>query len=99
MRRVIACALDGAELDDRLRAWQRLADEHLREQTEVRGGVALAYADAAGVEETVRRLARLEGACCGWATWRVERAAGAVRLEVTAPAGGEAALRAMFAPR
>ena len=88
----IACSLQHAELDERLAAWRRLADRHLRERQEIPGGVALTYAPAAA--DALRELAALETQCCAWATWRVDGA----RLEVTAPGDGEAAVRSMFAP-
>jgi hypothetical protein len=91
----IACSLDRAALDERLAAWARLGDAHLRERIEISGGLALVYADAAGA--TVRELARLESECCAWASWRVMPEDGAVRLEVTAPGDGAIAVRSMFA--
>ena len=90
----IACSLDRAELDERLLLWRRVGEEHLRERVEIPGGLALVYGGAA--EGTVRELARLEGGCCAWASWRVTRDDGAVRLEVTAPGDGAAAVRSMF---
>lgn len=96
---MVACSLRAAERDDRLRAWRRLADEHLREQADVPGGVAMTYAGVAGVAETVHRLARLERECCAWATWRVAIRDGGVRLEVTTSADHEAAPRSMLASR
>src|SRR5438105_2981016 len=91
----IACSLDRAELDERLHAWARLGDAHLRERREIPGGLSLIYAGVA--EDGVRELARLEGRCCAWASWLVTREDDEVRLEVTAPGDGAAAVRSMFA--
>jgi hypothetical protein len=95
----VACTLVGQELADRIATWQRLAQDFLRYQEDVPGGVALTYASASGVEETVRNLAELEAECCSWATWRVEALPDGVRLDVTAPGDREQVLRSMFARR
>jgi hypothetical protein len=91
--------LVGEELADRIATWQRLALDFLRYQEDVPGGVALTYAPASGVEETVRKLAELEAESCSWATWRVEALPDGVRLDLIAPGDREQMLRSMFARR
>ena len=95
----LACTLGADALAARVAAWRRLAEEHLREQADIPGGVSLAYAADDGVEPELRELARLEAECCAWADWRVRRANGRVVLEVTTIPEREAMLRGMFARR
>ena len=95
----MACALGTDALAARVAAWRRLAEEHLREQADIPGGVSLAYASDADVVPELRELARLEAECCAWADWRVRRTDERVVLEVTTSREREAMLRAMFARR
>lgn len=94
----IACSLEGEALEDRVAIWQRLADDALRGQRDIPGGVALTYARTEATEATVRELVRREAECCAWADWRVTSVDDQVRLEVTAAGDGEQTLRTMFGP-
>lgn len=92
----VACSLQPAELADRRAIWQRVAASALREQRLAPGGVQLVYAARDGVEETLRELVRLEGDCCAFADWVVQRRGDTVVLDVTAPGDRAETIRAMF---
>ena len=92
----VACSLQPTELSDRRGVWKRLLERALREQRPIPGGVRLVLAPKEGVERELRELARLEGQCCAFAEWRVQRRGDEIVLEVTAPAEAVAAVRALF---
>ena len=90
----IACTLTAADLADQARRWKRLIGWALTARAETPDGLRLSFRAEAGDE--LRALATAESECCPWATWRVERDAGAAVLDVRSSAGGAAVLHAMF---
>jgi hypothetical protein len=90
----IACALTPAGLAGQARRWRDLIARSLLARTETGDGLRLSFPPAA--EDELRALASVEAGCCAWATWRVERADGAVVLDARSAAEGVAVLRAMF---
>ena len=61
---------------------------------ETADGLRLSFRPEAEAE--LRALVAIETGCCGWATWTMEAAAGAVVLDVRSADEGVAALRSMF---
>ena len=92
----IACSLPPTERSDRRAVWERLLERALREQRPIPSGMRLIFVPGEGVEGELRELAQLEGQCCAFADWKVERRDDEVVLDVTAPAGAVAAVRALF---
>ena len=91
-----ACSLQPTELSDRRADWERLSKRALRERRPLPSGIRLVFADEDGAESELRELARLEGRCCSFADWNVERRDHEVVLDVTAPREAVAAVRALF---
>ncbi|MDQ3808834.1 MAG: hypothetical protein M3336_00920, partial [Chloroflexota bacterium] len=72
----IACALDAEAFGDRVAAWTALARRALIATTASADDVVLRFRRERGVEKQLRRLVRLEGACCPYLVFglaRVER--------------------------
>jgi hypothetical protein len=91
----IACTLTSADLAAQARRWSRLIAGSLTGRTEIADGLRLLF--RAGAADELRALVAVEAECCPWATWRVERVAGSVVLEVRSAGDGAAVLHAMFA--
>ena len=90
----VACTLSAAGLGAQVQRWQRLMGRAMTERAETADGLRLSFQPEA--EEELRALAAVETECCRWATWTVERTAGAIVLRARSNAEGVAALHAMF---
>jgi hypothetical protein len=90
----IACTLTSADLAAQARRWQQLIAGALITRTQTADGLRLSFRAEAADE--LRALVAVEAGCCPWASWRVERAAGAAVLDVRSPGDGAAVLHAMF---
>ena len=90
----IACTLTPAHLAAQARRWKRLIAGALTGRAEIADGLRLSFRAEAADE--LRALVAVEAGCCPWATWRVERAAGSVVLDVRSAGDGAAVLHAMF---
>jgi hypothetical protein len=90
----VACTLTPIGLADQAGRWQRLIARAGTGRTETAAGLRLSFRPDA--EDELRGLVAVETECCQWATWRVERTAEAVVLDVSSSAEGAAALRGMF---
>ena len=83
-----ACALNTAELGARANEWAALGARALVDRVQMREGVRLRFRREAGVEEELRRLVDLEGACCPCLVFGIEPASEELVLWVRGPAGG-----------
>jgi hypothetical protein len=90
----VACTLTSADLAAQARRWKRLIARAGTGRTETAAGLRMSFRPDA--ENELRALVAVEAECCQWATWTVERTAGAVMLDVRSSAEGAAALPAMF---
>ena len=90
----VACTLGVAGLAAQRRSWEQLMARALTGRAETADGLRLSFRPEA--EDELRALVAVEAACCAWATWTVEQAAGAVVLDVRSAAEGIATLHAMF---
>ena len=90
----IACTLGATGLAAQRRRWERLMTKALTGRDETPDGLRLSFRP--GAEEELRALIAVEAGCCAWATWTIERADGAVVLDVRSAGEGAATLRGMF---
>jgi hypothetical protein len=86
----IACLLDNAEMEQRSRRWERLADRALIEATLRPGGVAVQrYRNEPEVRDELEELIRLEGDCCGFLDFKLSGSDDELALEISGPEGSE----------
>jgi hypothetical protein len=94
----IACSLEAPALSDRRERFRALAANHLVRSARAGAGATLEFRDPDGsVEAVVRELARAEKACCPFFDLTVARDGDVVRLEIAAPAEGQAFVDALLA--
>lgn len=93
---VIACTLGGDELGTQAERWMRLGRDAGLGRTETADGLRIRFRDQPGVEQELRALVAVEGTCCAWARWEVQRADGELVMRVTSTHDGAATLKAMF---
>jgi hypothetical protein len=94
----IACDLGAAGAAAQAERWLRLGREGGLGRAETVDGLEIRFRDEAAVERELRELAAVEGRCCAWARWAVDRTNGELVLRVTSTPEGAAALHAMFRP-
>jgi hypothetical protein len=95
--RPIACTLSSGQMRKRRRRWDELARRAFVARVLSDRGLRLEFRRDAGVEEELRDLALLEGACCAFADWDVTASDRHVELNVSASSvEGVAAVQAMF---
>ena len=93
-RAPIACSLDDAELDDRLRRWRgTLASVQAREP--VPGGVRLRFDDPGSLRE-LGPLAAAEHQCCPFFDFAISLDGDGLVMEVTAPEEAGPLVAAVF---
>ena len=84
----IACSLDRAELAQRSRRWERLAERALIEASLRDDGVAVQrYRDDPETVAELEELVRLEGDCCAFLDFKLSHPGGELVLEVRGPEG------------
>ena len=82
----IACSLDKAELAQRSRRWERLADRSLIEASLRPDRVAVQrYRADEGVRAELEELIRLEGDCCGFLDFKLSGRGDELVLEISGP--------------
>jgi hypothetical protein len=92
----VACALGPAGLAAQMSRWEQLAARAMTGRTETADGLRLHFRREPGVEEELRALVAVESACCRWAAWTVQAAAGQIVVDIRSAAEGIAALQGMF---
>ena len=90
----VACTLTPPGRAAQAGRWKRLIARAGTGRIETADGLRLSFRPEA--EDDLRALVAVETECCQWATWTVERTAGAVVLDVRSSAEGAAALHGMF---
>ena len=80
------CALGTAELRARADEWDALGARALVDRVQMREGVQLRFRREPGVEEQLRRLVDLEGACCPFLVFAIEPASEELVVSVRGPA-------------
>lgn len=94
----IACTLTAADLKNRQQAWFKVGNFMTASRT-VQGGLALDFAAATGVRESLTELVRLEAECCAWMSFELTESPGAIQLAISGPGpDGERGVRESFAP-
>jgi MerR family transcriptional regulator, copper efflux regulator len=92
----IACSLSATELASRRREIAELKDGALLARAAVPGGAQARFAGSAEVERALRRLIELEGECCPFLDFALEREGDELVLDVVAPAGAESVARELL---
>ena len=90
----VACTLTAADLVVQSERWHQLMARAMTERAETTDGLRMVFHPSA--EDQLRALVAVETGCCPWATWTVERTAGAVVLDVRSATEGVATLHTMF---
>jgi hypothetical protein len=85
----IACSLSGAELAQRLERWRALEKRALIGAERTAAGASQRYRADAAVETELRDLISLEGECCPFLEFRLERRDEELVLEVSGPPGAD----------
>ncbi len=92
----LACSLPAPELAARRREIAELTARALLARAVIPGGVRARLRGGAEVELALRRLIELEGECCPFLDFALDREGDELVLEVVAPAGGEGAARELL---
>jgi len=92
----IACDLGAGGAAAQAERWVRLGQQAGLGRAETADGLEVRFRDEAAVERELRELASVEGRCCAWARWEVDRANGELVLRVSSTPEGAAVLHAMF---
>ncbi len=85
----IACSLDATSAADRMRRWEALSDLALKESGRTGKAAWQRYRYGVSIERELRELIELEGLCCPFLDFRLERRDGALQLEISGPADAE----------
>jgi hypothetical protein len=88
----IACSLGAADLAERLNQISDLGRDALVDARRDGARAELRFAARPGVRERVAAIAAAEARCCAYLDLRVGDGAGAVVLQIGAPAGAEPVL-------
>ena len=90
-------ASEKTRTSDRQNDWRELAKSAGVDVQTTADGLRLRFLEGPGIEQEVRRLARLERQCCAFADWAVQVGEDHVTLNITAASEeGIAAVQAMF---
>jgi hypothetical protein len=90
----VACTLTAAGLAVQGERWQQLMTRALTGRTKTADGLRLSFSPEA--EDELRALIAVETECCPWASWLVERTAGALTLRIRSAGQGVTTLHGMF---
>jgi hypothetical protein len=93
----VACTLDADEHENRTAALSGLAARALVDRTPIHGGRRLTFFDTPAVERELRGAIAAEASCCSFLSMRLERADGALVLDITGPAQAEPIIAGLFA--
>lgn len=93
----IVCRLDIDQFGDRVGEWIALAYRALVARTQMQEGVLLRFRREAGVEAELRRLVRLEAACCPFLSVQITDLPSELALAVRGPAGAADLVEAFLA--
>ena len=92
----VACSLGPDSARDRLARWRALADRALRASARTEDGAWQLYAAEPSVERELRELVALEGECCPFLAFSLERSARGLELRVRGPAEAAPVLEAFL---
>lgn len=81
----VTCTLQPSSVEDRLAAWRALAADSIRRRSVPDGTVLTVPAPLAA---TVEDLVESERACCGFLSFELRAAAGAIELHITSSSAG-----------
>jgi hypothetical protein len=95
----IACSLDAAGRAERASLFAALAEQALRERRRTARGWRLEYRDAAGVEDSLRRLIAAEAECCPFLRFGLERSGDRWAVTVEGPADAQGLIEALLDPQ
>ena len=96
--RPVACTLTDLDLRDRRSAWLKVG-QYAIEGTPITGGMRFRFTPAAGVEQSLSTLIKLEAECCEWMTLKLTELSDGLTMSVTALGDdGQFAVREIFAP-
>lgn len=93
----IACTLDGADQQTRIRDWKQLLQSATRRE-DTGDGIRVTLPADPDLIGQAARLAALEQACCRFFTFTLELTAASVTLTVNAPADAAELPHALFGP-
>lgn len=97
-RPAIACTLTPADLQDRQQAWFNVGN-HITTSRTIPGGLAVDFAAANGVRESLTELVKLEAECCAWMSFAITESPGTIKLAICGLGpDGERGVRESFAP-
>ena len=92
----IACSLDAAGGEERIREWAGVLGGALRVKVATARGVRLDFAPVPDATRALFVLVVAERECCAWASWTLTSTGEATVVDVTAGGGGRDVLHAMF---
>ena len=94
----LVCTLTAADYRDREGAWLKLGN-FAQAATAIPGGLAITFAPAIGLRDSLAELVRLEAECCAWMAFATTESPQGISLSITsAGEAGERAVRQAFAP-
>jgi len=95
-RNSIACSLDREGLAKRGKRWLELGARAAVEVAATDRGLRLAFRADEGVEDELRRLAKLERECCAFADWSLHVGGEEITLELAAEGEAVPVVREML---
>jgi hypothetical protein len=96
--KVIACNLSAAAYRDREAAWLKLK-RYVRGSAAIPGGFRFTFAPAAGLQNSLAELVRLEAECCAWMAFAIAELPDGIQLTITSEGeAGERGVRETFTP-
>ena len=94
----LVCTLTAADYRDRESAWLKLGSFAQASKT-IPGGLAITFAPAIGLRDSLAELVRLEAECCAWMAFEMSESLDGIGLSITSRGeDGERAVREAFAP-
>ena len=97
MDQPIACSLSSAGLAERVRQLAALRRNAMLDRSPIAGGERLVFADAPGIESSLREAIAAEAECCGFLTLTLAREGDRLRLDVTGPDMARPIIEELFA--
>ena len=93
---LVACTLSDTDLKTQRERWIDVSANFGIGREQTSDGLRLTFKDHPAVEQELRALVAVENDCCSWASWSVERDAGALIMAARSKGEGIATLHGIF---
>jgi hypothetical protein len=93
----IACSLSSAPYTERVQQLSALRRDAMLERSAIAGGERLLFADAPGIESSLRAAIDAEAECCSFLTLTLEHDGDRLVLDITGPEMARPIIAELFA--